>query len=504
MADRQNSYERRSVVITGVNPYDVTTDVVKELVRRNDPPTIFVMGDAIVRYDERKLGDKSFSRLKPQGPNDLLHLVAEHIDFLSVTKDGERITNPPNAVMRMVKPAISPDLPALDRVVNVPYFLEDGGLVKTDGYSHKSRLYLVTNGFRLPSVPHAPTERQLKAAVKLIQDELLCDFPFVDDASRANYIGFLLTLTGRCWFGLSPLLVLDASTPGSGKGLLVDIASIISTGEPAKLQGLPLEEAEQRKVITGLLLEGRGLFAWDECPHITGKAFASLLTAEIYSDRILGGNQMLSVRNTFTQAACGNNVAVYGDLRRRVVPSRLEPQDAHPEKRADFKHPDLKGWARDHRPQLLAALMTMWRHWLALGKPKSTIAMGSYERWTAAVGGCLEVAGITGFLNNLDKWLSDSEPDDAGWKHFFIELAKMHEPGSPFEAKELARDVGFGRIHLPYLPKGYESHPAASIGNMLRGVRGRWWGEYRIDSSTTTNSSSGSRTWTLAKKPRQK
>ena len=199
-----------------------------------------------------------------------------------------------------------------------------------------------------------------------------------------NVIAALLTMTGRHFFPLAPLFVVDASTPGSGKGLLVTTMVIIATGEPPRFMELPTDGEEQRKKITAAMLSGQTLITWDESHIIAGRSLAMTLTAEVYSDRILGGNKMMSVTNRSTQVSLGNNVQVWGDMKRRVVPSRLVPDVEHPEHRTGFKHPNLEQWVRENRGRLLSAALTIWRHWVATGRPGADISMGSFERWSRA------------------------------------------------------------------------------------------------------------------------
>ena len=148
--------------------------------------------------------------------------------------------------------------------------------------------------------------------------------------------------------------MIDASTPGSGKGLLVNTTNIIATGESPHLLELPQEGEEQRKKITTALLAGNDLIVRDETHTIAGRTLAMILTADVYSDRVLGGNKMVAIRNRFTQVALGNNVQVFGDLKRRVAPVRLVPAVEHPESKTDFRHANLVQWVRSHRGDLLA------------------------------------------------------------------------------------------------------------------------------------------------------
>jgi hypothetical protein len=175
--------------------------------------------------------------------------------------------------------------------------------VDSDGYNPGTRLVLHTGGFRIPAVAAAPAYEDVAQAVKLLTADWLGDFPFGSDADKANALAVLLTLTGRMFFALAPLFVIDASTAGSGKGLLVTTISLTATGEPPQVMELPADGEEQRKKITSALLAGHELIMWDESHVISGRTLAAILTAERYSDRLLGGNKMISVLNRFTQVA---------------------------------------------------------------------------------------------------------------------------------------------------------------------------------------------------------
>jgi len=65
-------------------------------------------------------------------------------------------------------------------------------------------------------------------------DSLLGDFPFADQASRANALALLLLPFVRPLIdGPTPLHLIEAAKPGTGKGLLADVVHAIATGRPA-------------------------------------------------------------------------------------------------------------------------------------------------------------------------------------------------------------------------------------------------------------------------------
>ena len=265
---------------------------------------------------------------------------------------------------------------------------------------------------------------------------------------------------------------------------------------------LPADGEEQRKKITSALLAGQELIMWDESHVIAGRTLAAILTAEKYSDRLLGGNKMISVTNRFTQVALGNNVEVWGDMKRRVVPVRLVPDIEHPENRTDFRHPNLEEWVRAHRGELLAALLTIWRNWIAKGRPEASTGMGSFDRWSRAVGGALQAAGIDGFRSNTAGWLSDSDDDD-GWGDHLRQLLGRFGGGEWFTVAEVVGAVEAMSVDRPPVKRDPDKTLAEQLAYAYRKIREKWHGDLRLVRSETRDSASGGRTWSVIERRSQ-
>jgi hypothetical protein len=466
--------KRGQVRISGRNPVDVADDVAAEIIDRNNPPRLFRMGDSAVELRDDGL-------LKPLDADGWLYYVARRIDFMAASKDGgERIAPAlPMQAMKLVPAAVMDQLPVLNGVVSTPFLDAAGNVVDQDGYHEGTRLVLHAGKLELPPVASDPSPEDMAAATKLLTDDWLGDFPFDGEADRANAIGLLLTLTGRAFFGLAPLFVIDASTPGSGKGLLVHTVNLIATGEAPHLLQLPADGEEQRKKITTALLAGTDPIVWDESHVISGRALAMILTAEQYSDRLLGGNKMITVENRFTQVALGNNVQVWGDMKRRVVPARLVPDCEHPERRSGFRHEDLPAWVLANRGRLLAAAFTIWRAWIAAGRPRAHTGMGSFEGWARAVGGALQNAGIRGFMSNLSEWVADSDLDDPEWGEHLAEIHRVYS-GAPFTTLDVALRIGRGEITQPPFQPDPGKPFAKQLGYQYRAKKDRWMDGYRL------------------------
>jgi putative DNA primase/helicase len=473
------------------NPIDVADEVATHLLKANKLPQLFSMGmsAAVLLKDD--------GRLLPLDADGWLAYVARRATFTAPTTHAPRIIAPPAAVMKLIPSVVIPDLPELDGVATTPYLDADGTVVDADGYNPGTRLVLHMGGLGLPQISEHPSEEEVAGAVRLLTKDWLGDFSFSGEADKANAIATLLTLTGRPFFGLAPLFVVDASTPGSGKGLLVTTLALVATGEPPHFLELPGDGEEQRKKVTSALLAGHALIAWDESHVIAGRTLAMILTAERYSDRLLGGNKMITVANRFTQVALGNNVQVWGDMKRRVVPSRLVPDVERPERRTGFLHPDLEQWVRANRGKLLAAALTIWRNWDAKGRPKASVTMGSFERWARTVGGALQAAGIPGFLSHTDHWLDNSDQDASEWQEHLAALHTIYG-GTQFTAFDVAQLAGHGKLSLPWFKRDPDMPVARALGYRYRAIRDRWLGDLQLVSPGMTN---GKARWQIQQRP---
>jgi hypothetical protein len=113
----------------------------------------------------------------------------------------------------------------------------------------------------------------------------------------------------------------------------------------------------------------------------------------------------------------GNNLAVGGDLIRRVYRCRLDAESSQPWRRTGFRHPELRKHVREHRGELLAALLTIARSWFVAGQPApSTPILGSYERWCTVIGGILEQIQVAGFLADLDELYAETDEETPQWE----------------------------------------------------------------------------------------
>ena len=186
------------------------------------------------------------------------------------------------------------------------------------------------------------------------------------------------------------------------------------------------------------------------------------MTAPFWEDRILGQSEMARLPIRCLWIATGNNPEFSNEMARRLVRIRLDAHTERPWQRGDFRHPDLMTWVRANRPRLVAACLTLCQAWIAAGKPRGSRSIGSFEAWAHVVGGVLEVAGIPGFLGNLEEMMEASDSEGAAWSSFvaawwdrfgtaevtaaeLYDIALFCDPAPPMSgANEQARKTSFG------------------------------------------------------------
>ena len=332
----------------------------------------------------------SSPRVKPIAEARMREMLARHCAFqapASFLTGDPRPLHPPRWVVRALLSRRSwPELPALAGVIECPVLSAGGTVLQRPGYDRASAL-LYAPSAQFQVVPEAPDRAEALAALDELR-EVVEDFPFATEAHRAAWLCALLTPLARAAFsGPSPLHLIEANVRGCGKTLLADVCSVLLTGRPAARMSLPGRETELRKAITSLALEAERTVLLDNVSGVLGSpTLDRALTAEIWRDRLLGGNRQVALPLAVTWYATGNNVAVAGDTARRCLHIRLQSACDRPERRADFKHPRLLAWLSRERPRLLPAAVTLLRAYVVAGRPRQELAAwGSFEGWSDLV-----------------------------------------------------------------------------------------------------------------------
>jgi len=334
---------------------------------------------------------------------------------------------PPRDVVKDILSLPATPYPYIAGIVEAPVLRKSGTILDKPGFDYESKLYFhPRSDFKCPPIPHNPTRDEINRAVALLM-EAICDFPFVDEASRTNALALMLTPIVRPTIdGCVPLGLIDAPQQGTGKGLLIEVISLIATGRTTATTTEAKWDDEWGKKITSLLMKGKTIISIDNIAgRLDSPKLASAIITKNWEDRILGVSESIEIAPRVTWIGNGNNVSLGGDMNRRCYYIRMDPKTSSPWERTGFRHAKLAEWVTENRPQLIAALLTIARGWFAAGKPPCGQTLGSFEDWVEVVGGVLKFAGLEGFIGNMDSLYSLADEDTSEWVEFLTALHKQ-------------------------------------------------------------------------------
>lgn len=302
--------------------------------------------------------------------------------FLGYNPKGEVVTRAcPKEVSSVILSRVGRwRAPPVRGVASAPVMHADGSMVCA-GYDPRSRHVVVAPG-EWP-VPAAPTESAARAALARVE-ELIAGFPFVGGADRSVTLAAFLSGLLRPSLRTCPGFAWDAPSKASGKSKLADIVSAIASGRCAKVMTWPASPEEQEKRLGAQLLAGVGHIAIDNIEGaLRGDALNSMMTQETMAIRVLGLSSMPSVPIACLLTVTGNNLVVSGDMTRRILVARIDPQMERPELREFAFDPVTK--AQSERRELVVALLTVARWWAREGRSVGLPALGSFEEWSRRV-----------------------------------------------------------------------------------------------------------------------
>lgn len=402
---------------------DISDDLMQALNAANQPPKLFNRGSALARIradaDGRPLVDAVNEHM-------LANRATAVTNFIKTNARGQTTeVHPPQDVLRDLLNRESWPFPPLRGIIETPILRPDGSLCDQPGYDIETGLFYYPDpAMTIPPIPSDPTPEQIDSAVEVLED-ILCDFPFVDESSRANgWASFITPPVRHAIAGQVPAALVDATRAGSGKTLLASTIATVATGRPAAVFPAPKDDEEWRKQITSSLRSGATVIMVDNLEgRLDSPSLARALTAPVWADRVLATNDMIYLAVRVSYIVTGNNITLGGDMPRRCYLVRLDARVPRPWERpaTGFRHPRLSEYVAAHRGEIVAAILTLARGWFAAGKPEAAglPAFGSYEEWVSLIGGILAYAGVNGFLGNLVTLHDVMDEDTPAWSYFF-------------------------------------------------------------------------------------
>jgi hypothetical protein len=355
-----------------------TTDSMLEILRL--APDVFDFGAELVT-----VGDGG--ELMPQNEHGLRYLAGGVVQFWrwhQLPKGGsvEALENPPSGVCRSVLALRgNRHLKPLDAVISAPTLRPDGSVLSSIGYDEATRLLFEADDVP-QEVPHNPTRAQAAAALKAVWN-VFETFPFVGPLDRAVHLAAILTAAIRPVISTAPAFAYDAPVQGSGKTLLARCIGALATGSDPDIwpHTSGRDDEETRKRLFTALRSGARAIVWDNVVGtFDSAAMASLLTSDRYRDRVLGKSESSSVPNRALMLMTGNNLTVAGDMARRVLVARIDPNIEKPFARAFNVDPLAVCIAE--RQQIIGAALTLIRYYLSSGIQRPGAGrIASFEAW---------------------------------------------------------------------------------------------------------------------------
>jgi hypothetical protein len=281
----------------------------------------------------------------------------------------------------------------LNGIAEIPILRDDGSVCATPGYDPATGIFFADSGISFLQLADPPDRDEAIQALAYLEEPLK-DFPFVEPHHKSAVLAMILTAIIRRQLPLAPAFGVSAREAGTGKGLLVEIMAVIATGRTAPITPFTVDEDEQRKRITSSLLAGHALINIDNVDApINSAALASLLTSQIWSERILGVSKKADVPSNALIVITGNNLVIEGDMTRRVIPIELDAGCERPELRTFDRNPAT--WALKNRGALVGAALTILSAWRRAGQPRTAgfRPLGSYEIWSLEIAACLQWLG---------------------------------------------------------------------------------------------------------------
>lgn len=325
----------------------------------------------------------------------LSHQIETYMDVVK----GSKPARIPEALAKRVLGSKDLGVPEIAAVVPFPVVRVDGTAVIKAGLDVTTGLYLLKAAERLPRVLDDEGLRQAVARVWAP----FAEFPFEDGVARGVMFSALLTTVCRAAMPTSPVFMVSAQLPGSGKTKLSQCLMKLA-GASTTVQDLPSKEEEQGKTIFTTMLAGPlGIF-FDNVDDVLRAAasFCAAVTSPTYKARLLNTNRLGEVTNRALWVLNGNNVGIHGDAVRRILTCRLDSPENPEQVRHSFDPLRMVG---DNVPGLRADLIDILTTYREAGLPQGNLSgFASFEEWNSLIRGCtmwLEGQGHTTAMGGL-------------------------------------------------------------------------------------------------------
>ncbi|MBU1008103.1 hypothetical protein KKA53_03425 [Candidatus Dependentiae bacterium] len=389
LIDRENL---KNVVVVEPSKLPEIIDIVEGILANNDERPVFQMSGRLV-YLVKIACIPARKKDGVKRPCDLMVIKAVDQAFLTVfltkiakfvKKDGRSnkyyLIDCPERIARYLIAKGEWDISVLTGIINGPTLRSDGSILDKPDYDKESGLFFVPDLNTFEKIPENPTKEDAEKSLDRLLF-LIKDFPFDGDASKSVAIVAILTALIRKSISAAPLIGFTAPKMANGKTLLANVVSYIATGKSNSVMAQAENEAEEKKRLLAVLMEGDSVICYDNIEKPFGSAaLCAVLTQPEYKDRILGSSETKTVLTNATFLVTGNNLTFVGDISTRALLCKLDSKVESPEKRTFDV--DIIKYIQENRGTLVRDGLTILRAYHVADYPKQALEpFGRFEKW---------------------------------------------------------------------------------------------------------------------------
>jgi len=358
-------------------------------------------------------------------------------------------------------------LPEAQYIGSEPMITARGEVISEHGFHPAERMLLA-----IPENQRAkwaavkvgtPTKAEAQEALDWLRAELTVDFPFATLGDEARFLSLLLTGVARPITQQSPLYIANGSEVGTGKSMTTAVVRLIASGTTgaAVWQGGKNDDEDVKSLVSEVRSSlSRVWMHNDEASQAAGRdgrlesAMVTRFTTGLDGEgkqRILQGNDNCVINGAIFTAA-GNGIMPGGDLpRRTLIYTMTVDGGVLAVERKGFRHADLLGYVRNHRPEILQRVFTILAH--GIQNQVDVPAYGFSGAWPRIILGSLDHLTMSGqnvHLLTMDsmkaQMATDKQSDD--WSPLIAGLSEI-TVGTPFEARSARLWAEVHHLEIP-------------------------------------------------------
>jgi hypothetical protein len=480
----------RVTLVMRAGEMHVTADECLRILSCEHPPRVFQWCRSLVLVtylcEGQAPSDSRFSaRIHPITESGLCDIMNQRIQFLVQKvnqRTGEIESVPINCPLTLARWILArgqwPGIARLTGIIEVPSMLADGRILDVPGHDAKSGLFVDIAKGEFSPAPEFPTREDAMHALRTVINPLFAEFPFETPASRSVLLSSHLAAVSRPAFPTLPMSAFTAPSMASGKTLLADSVSVTACGHTASSISQGESEEESEKRIHSALLAGQRVLLIDNVTRpLGGDSLSSAITSTSVGVRRFRTQEIAKVPTWNTLwLATGNNLELDKDMCSRALFCRLDPRTEHPEQR-EFRIPHLLDHMREHRAEIVLALLTILRAFVVAGRPKANVRpLNRFGGWSDLVRSALIWLGEADPVLTMNP-IGQADPETQGL------VMLLHALRGVFESKEFtaAQTISSAFMGAPLrealdvvCPARVGSgHDGRRLGRFLQRSRGR-------------------------------